>query len=511
MSEHRSPKKRAPYVLFVDDRQDDVELAKLTLAREFPEAEVRHVANAISFGEIFERGGFDVVITERNLSWTSGVSILEAAKERWPYLPVIMFASEGDECMAVEAMKAGLDDYLRKSTRSFVLLPTVVRAALERAENRRQMALLETRLQTLLDHTNVGVFRSTLDGRLLEVNAAFLKLFGRAPAAKNLPSLGRTNLDLRELLGGRGDEDLNLFDQSGRYNHEMPLRRPDGTTIWLSMSEMILLDAEGDLVIDGLVQDISRFRQALPLQEEKPVERPADPAADLAAMVSHELREPLRAIESHLKLVENEVASGLSAKGRESMEFAIDGSQRLQALIQHLMTLARLSSEAPTFELVSSRDTVDEALGNLEGLLSQSGVEVAIDPLPTVRADHDQLVVLFQNLIENGVKFHSEKKPRVRVSAKQHSEEWVFSIEDNGVGIDPVYEKLIFSPFKRLQTEIAGSGLGLTLCQRIVEHHSGRIWVESEPGRGSTFFFTLPLSRRRTDVGPQARVRPLAH
>ena len=501
MSEVRQPPKQVPRILLLDDSESDLALSQLVLRQAFPDATLTTASNALAFGEAFQRGGYDIIITEHKLGWSDGLTVLRVAKERWPYVPVIMFTSDDQESVVVEAMKAGLDDYLVKSSESFVTLPKVLQAALDRAEARRGEARLETRLQTLLDQSNVGVFRTTLDGRLLEVNPAFLRLLGHA----SLEDINR--LDIRSLLSLDGSIDpLTHFDESGRFRREIEITRPDGATVTLSLAEMILLDGEGDLVIDGLVEQVKiPTRQSAPEPAAPPVEA-EPPRSDLglthfAALASHEIREPLRMIEQYTELLRKEHSQSLDSQAQRYLEYARIGAHRLEKLVEDLLQLSELEKHEADLEPVACEEVVEEARSQLARILEAHDAQITIDPLPTVHGDASQLVLLFRNLLENAIKYRGKEPPRIRITARQQTDEWVFAVRDNGIGIEHP-EDSIFEVFQRQHPEIPGNGVGLALCKGIVEHHGGKIWVDSRVGEGSTFWFTIPLTPvRRSGAG----------
>jgi light-regulated signal transduction histidine kinase (bacteriophytochrome) len=213
-----------------------------------------------------------------------------------------------------------------------------------------------------------------------------------------------------------------------------------------------------------------------------------------AYVASHDLQEPLRAVASFTQLLSQRYKGKLDADADEFIAFAVGGANRMQTLINDLLSYSRLETRGKPPEPTDSHDALGQALANLGTAIRESVALVTNDDLPKVLADEGQLVQLFQNLIGNAVKFHGKEPPRVHVSAALQGREWLFSVRDNGIGIAQEYQERIFSIFQRLHSreEYPGTGIGLALCKRIVERHGGTIRVESEPGSGSTFFFTLP-------------------
>ena len=200
---------------------------------------------------------------------------------------------------------------------------------------------------------------------------------------------------------------------------------------------------------------------------------------------------------SYLQLLERRYKGQLDSDADEFIGYAVDGATRMKALINDLLTLSRVETRGEPFESTDCELALRSVLTNLKVAIEESGAEVTHGPLPTVTADESQLGQLFQNLIANAVKFRSEELPRVHVSAEERDGEWVFSVQDNGIGIDPQYADQIFGVFQRLhgKEEYAGTGIGLAVCKKIAERHAGHIWVESQEGHGATFYFTVPTRR----------------
>ncbi len=212
-------------------------------------------------------------------------------------------------------------------------------------------------------------------------------------------------------------------------------------------------------------------------------------------VASHDLREPLRMVVSFLQLLEKRCGEQLDAESLEFLDFAVDGAKRMDALIDGLLLLYRTEKGA-TPEPTEANEALAAALQVLQLAIEESGAEVVSAPLPTVRADPAQLADLLQNLIGNSIKYTGSEAIHIQVGCDKVEEGWRFHIRDNGLGIAPEFHDRVFRIFQRLHTraEHPGTGIGLAVCKKIVERHGGRIWVESEPGEGSTFFFTLPDS-----------------
>jgi PAS domain S-box len=218
-----------------------------------------------------------------------------------------------------------------------------------------------------------------------------------------------------------------------------------------------------------------------------------------AYIASHDLQEPLRGIAGFTELLERRYKGRLDEKADHYINFILDGTRQMQQVIQDLLEYSRVQTKAHEFGLIDTNQSYAQALLNLHGLITKKGARVSSDPLPEIYADGTQITQLFQNLIGNALKFQKpDVVPEIHVSARREGERWIFSVRDNGIGIEPRFNDRIFKIFQRLHAkgEYEGTGIGLAICKRIVERHGGEINVESTPGEGSTFYFTLPTKWR---------------
>ena len=215
-----------------------------------------------------------------------------------------------------------------------------------------------------------------------------------------------------------------------------------------------------------------------------------------AYIASHDLQEPLRMISSYVQLLAKRYRGHLDQDADDFIDYASDGALRMQGLINDLLAYSRVGTRGISFEKAHLETALSQAMGNLQLALKEKNAVVTHDPLPVVHGDIGQLTQVFQNLIDNAIKFRREEQPKINISAKIQNGECICSVRDNGIGIAPEFQNKLFLLFQRLHTrkEYPGTGLGLAICKRIVERHGGRIWVESCAGEGSTFYFTIPVS-----------------
>ncbi|OGW30817.1 MAG: hypothetical protein A2X54_05815 [Nitrospirae bacterium GWF2_44_13] len=213
-----------------------------------------------------------------------------------------------------------------------------------------------------------------------------------------------------------------------------------------------------------------------------------------AYIASHDLQEPLRMIASYLQLIERRYRGKLDKDADEFITFAVDGANRLQDMIMGLLAYSRVETRGKPFEDVNAAEILGNAISNLKIIIEENGAVITAGSLPVIRGDENQLIQLFQNLIANAIKFKSEKPPYIHISAERKDAEWLFSVKDNGIGIAQEYKERIFNIFQRLHgREYPGVGIGLSICRRIVEKHGGKIYFESEIGKGTIFYFTIPI------------------
>lgn len=229
------------------------------------------------------------------------------------------------------------------------------------------------------------------------------------------------------------------------------------------------------------------------LQEE--LRRSNTDLQQFAYVASHDLKEPLRMITSYLQLLEKINLGKLDPTSKEYLHFATDGAQRMRVMIDDLLAYAQVATNSRPFTSVNMNDVLAITLNDLKVGINESGASITNEELPSVMADQSQMVLLFNNLIGNAIKYRVNIAPQIRLRAHAEGNEWIFSVQDNGIGIDPKHQERIFQIFQRLHTqdEYDGTGIGLAISKRIVERLGGRIWVESEEGKGATFFFTIPI------------------
>ena len=362
----------------------------------------------------------------------------------------------------------------------------------------------EAKFRRIIESAPDTMVISDLNGRILLINAETERLFGysREELVGQAVELliperfrgthpghrDRYAANPRTRSMGEGLQLFGLRKDNTEFPVEIslsPIETPEGT---------LISSAIRDITARKEAQEALRHREAL---ERRALElkRSNDDLQQFAYIAAHDLQEPLRMVASYTQLLAKRYKGRLDSDADEFIAYAVDGAHRMQRLIGDLLAYCRVGTTGNDFRETSSEAALEQALLNLQSAIQESGGAVTHDPLPVVIADSIQLVQLFQNLVGNAIKYRSAESPRVHVSAgKNGAMEWIFSIRDNGLGIDPQYFEKIFGMFQRLhgRDEFSGTGIGLTVCKKIAERHGGRMWVESEPGKGSTFYFALP-------------------
>ena len=337
------------------------------------------------------------------------------------------------------------------------------------------------------------------DGTIQRVNQAAISLLGY----ERHELIGRSAGDLFE----EGVDVLSLLKQSELNDVirrvDTSVVTKDGRHVAVSLSGSVMRDEDGE--IQGMVcvaQDITERKRTQEILERQTQElaRSNSELEQFAWVASHDLQEPLRMVASYTQLLSKRYKGKLDADADEFIAFAVDGATRMRRLINALLELSRVGTRGKDFEATDCDAIYDRTLVNLQGLVEESGAVVTHDRLPTVMGDVTQLGQLFQNLIANAIKFRGDEQLTVHVGAEQRNGHWEFCVRDNGIGIDPEYAERIFVVFQRLhgKGDRPGTGIGLSICKKIVELHGGRIWVKSQPDEGAAFYFTLPLNEEKS-------------
>jgi PAS domain S-box-containing protein len=483
-----------PRVLIIDESESDQKLASLVLAGELGNLELETAGTATEFSTALTAGRFGLVVTESGFSWGSGTDVVRLVREVRPNCPVILFTAEVGEQLWSESLRLGVDAYVSKSSGGFVRLPAVVRSVLFRS---RRMAMANSRdapYRRLVESLPVGVFVANLEGEILEANLAFATMLGLSSpeevAWSKLPGFffETSSADLWR---------TQMASTRQVRNMDVQLRRADGDVMWVRLSCWVVEDtASGMRHIQGVVEETGDYHAAQKELSERSeaLSRSNEELEQFAYVVSHDLQQPLSLVSSYLELLSDSIRERLQGDEESFLDRAASGAVKMQEMVDAVLGYARVDTQGGEFEPVNLDAVVEEVKTELWKEITCAKAEIVVDPLPTVIADPAQMALLFRNLLSNAMKFSNGGPAKVYIGVDEREDEWLLSVRDEGIGIAPDATERIFVMFQRLHTdtEIPGTGIGLAISKRIVERHGGRIWVESQPGEGATFFIAIP-------------------
>ena len=458
---------------------------------------------------VLQEPGIDVILLDLSLPDSSGVDTFYRIRAAAPDIPAVVLTGIDDQGVAMMALKKGAQDYLVKGQASDDSVYRCLGYAIER--NNVELALIrsEKRMRIIVENTYDAFISMDSHWRITDWNAQAERTFGW----KRNEALGRplSVIIPQHLRRQYTREVSNLFktneeDEFSRMTNELMCLHKDGHEFPIEMG-IFRVKVDNGCMYCAFGRDITERRQ-LNEELERRVQlrtteltRSNEELRQFAKIASHDLQEPLRAVQGFVNLLVESTKGQLSKDCEEFVEYILDGTQRMQQLIQSVLSHSSITNQEYDPHSAPSTDVdgvIEEVLANLHASIKENNATLEVDNLPEVAVDRSQLIQLFQNLISNAIKYRGEVDPQIFITAERTVDEWLFSVRDNGIGIDSKYADRIFDMFARLhgKTKYKGTGMGLAICKKIVALHGGRIWVESELGQGCIFLFTLPAARR---------------
>jgi PAS domain S-box-containing protein len=384
-----------------------------------------------------------------------------------------------------------------------ILVTAAIRDITIRKEAEKHLAQMEGRYRGLLEAAPDGMVVVNQGGEIVLLNAQAEKHFGYSRdelIGQKVTNIIPEGFAERLIADGTRTAAEALAQQIGTGIELIGLRK-DGTEFPIEIM-LSPLESAGGILVTSAIRDITvrKAAEADLVMKVEELNRSNEELEQFAYVASHDLQEPLRMVASYTQLLSRRYKGRLDSEADEFIAFAVDGAKRMQQLIQDLLAYSRVGKKELELLEVSSEESLEQALMNLRGAIGESNALVTHDPLPSVEADQNQLTQLFQNLVGNGIKYQTSGIPQIHISAiRNGGMRWIFSVKDNGLGIDSKYFDRIFGMFQRLhkREEFVGTGMGLAICKKIVERHGGTIFVESQLGHGSTFQFTMAGSKKK--------------
>ena len=501
-------------ILYVDDSALDRELVCDVLEKEIGGFNVSKATSRVDFETQLAGGDYDLVLSDFNILGFEGLQALEAAHAKDPHLPVVIVTGTGSEEIAVEALKRGAADYVIKSTHSINHLPQTIHTALanaqlaqERQQVQDELRESEERFRSAFEQAAIGMCMINTNGMFLRVNHSFCQMLGYLQQELMEKTIYQItypeDVIASEFVISQSIENcLQPVPFEKRYVHK------DGHIIWVNVSSSFVCNAMNKpLYFITQVQNITQRKQAeneIRQLNAELEQRVLDRTIQLEAAnqelqafsysVSHDLRAPLRTLDGFSKVLLEDHASQLDETGRDYLNRICVASQHMKQLIDDLLKLSQVSRG----ELSKTQVNLSEILEKIKTFLMQTHPERQIDweiaHDVNVNGDNGLLEVALGNLLNNAFKFTSQKSPAyIKFGVQNEDGHQVYHVRDNGIGFEMTDTNLLFKTFQRLPNagKFEGTGIGLTIVQRIINRHGGQIWAEGQVGQGATFYFTL--------------------
>ena len=474
-------------ILIVEDSVTDAEIVHRLLKKENMNFEFRQALNKNEYLLALDQFQPDIILCDNSLPQFSGTEALEIIRQRSMDIPFILVTGTVSEEFAAGIIKLGADDYILKDR--LARLPAAIDAAIKHRRSEKE----KNDYRYALDESSIIVITDT-NGIIKYANGNFCKI--SKYSAEEL--IGCHHRILNSSFHSKSFfKNLWIIIASGKiWRGEICNKAKDGRFYWVDMTIVPFLNEAGKPYQYLAVQmDITERKNA---EEQLRKNAEALRASNIelerfAYVASHDLQEPLRMVSSFLGLLTKKYNDTLDEEGLRYIRFAVDGAERMKRLILDLLLFSRLENQNETMAPVDCNEVMNEVIENLHTAISESDAIIRMNHLPVFKGNKSQILQLFQNLVSNAIKYHNEKSLTIEISCEEKENHWKFCVKDNGIGIDRKYFDKIFVIFQQLHNkdEYAGTGIGLTVAKKIVQRHGGSIWVESEPGKGSSFFFTI--------------------
>ncbi|MGB9978223.1 PAS domain S-box protein [Methanobacterium sp.] len=435
--------------------------------------------------EILNLSPTDIIVHDKRVEMPKNA--IEMAKNGIGNFEIVHVTKEG-KTIPVE-IKGHIINYQERKVYLTVSRDITERKKAEEELNRHAM---------LLDISYEAIFSWSLENGILSWNHGAERLYGY----NKEEAIGKVS---HELLKTKHPIEFNKFidilTHEKMWSGEVIHTTKQGKNIIVESRQQLIQETNGNNIVIETNRNITKRKKAEKKLNKtiKELERSNKELESFAYITSHDLQEPLRTIASFAQLIKRRYKGKLDPDADEFIDFMVDSASRMKEMILGLLDYSRVGTRGHEFTEFPAKTALNYALNNLGSAISEANAEITSDPLPVIFADEDQIIRVFQNLVGNAIKFRKEEvKPKIHISVKKKDNEYVFSVSDNGIGLEEQYSDKIFEVFKRLHAigEYQGAGIGLAVVKRIIGRHGGRIWVESELGKGSTFYFMIPVTNK---------------
>lgn len=462
---------------------------------------VHTASNLEQASEVLSANTVDVILLDLSLVDSYGLDTFYAIQSLARDVPIVALTGISEQDLALEAVESGAVGYLLRGVASNEAVFRRLQFAIEHHATGKALARSEKRLRIILENSYDAFISVDSHWRITDWNKQAETTFGWKKAevlgkalATIVPKHFRRQY-ARRIEGQFEEDSKDLL----RASYELTAVHRDGSEFPIEIG-IFKIREDDDYLYCAFVKDVSsskKLNEELERLVEERTEQLTTSNEELrqfAKIASHDLQEPLRAVEGFANLLAENTRGSLDKDSEEFIAYILDGTQRMQALILDVLTHSHISSEHSDNFSTNCNAVVEDVLANLRLSIRESGASFEIASLPEVAVERSQVVQLFQNLISNSLKYRSANTPQIEIDVDRSGDMWLFSIRDNGIGIDPKYSDRIFDMFARLhgKTQYSGTGMGLAICKRVVTSHGGTISVESRLGEGSIFLFTLP-------------------
>ncbi|SNS70068.1 PAS domain S-box-containing protein [Belliella buryatensis] len=483
-------------ILYLEDSQDDINLVNRVLGNSDLDYELITVDTKAEFENFLNSEKVDTILSDHTLFQFNSKDALRIFKEKNLDCPFILVTGTVSEEFAVEILKDGADDYVLKDR--LQRLPTAIDNALRKKGGEKSKNRVNSENQLILELLN-----NVSDEIYVMNSETLIFTYVNQGACNNLgyskeELLEMTPFELKPDISREKFSDLTLpmlLGEVETVNFQTVHKRKNDTIYPI---EVVLKyqQINGHSYFVATARDITEHLATEERLKRLNIElkNSNEELAKFASVASHDMREPLRMIKSFLDLLERKYGQELDEKAKTYIHYAVDGAERMTALINDLLTYARIDGNESQIKNVDCNEVLNEVVELYSSVIKEKNANVQSGMLPTIRGKKIPIKLVFQNLINNALKYHApEVKPEIKIKAEALPDHWLFSISDNGIGIEKAFHDQIFQVFRRLhpKNEYGGSGMGLAIAKKIVEQHLGEIWVESDKGKNSTFFFTI--------------------